>query len=60
MKMINAKLIGLVMIAEVTEEVLDIVVKEHPEIVCKAMLKVVDKNPEYFKDLLEYLQEEKE
>ena len=57
--MINAKLIGLVMIAEVTEEVLDIVVKEHPEIICKAMIKVVDKNPEIFRDILEELKKGK-
>lgn len=48
--MMNEKqILALVISAKVVEEVLHIVVSEYPEIVARAIIKVVEDNPETFK-----------
>jgi len=41
-----------VALAHLTNEILEIVIKENPEIVNRAIINTVDKNPELFKDTL--------
>ena len=42
-----------VALAHLTNEILEIVIKENPEIVSRAIINTVDKNPELFKEALE-------
>ena len=43
-----------------TNEIIDIVIKDHPEILSKAMIQTVDKHPELFKEALEEVKKKKE
>ena len=47
------KLRALIVYGQLIDEILHIVYEEHPEILAKAAIQVVDKNPEIFKDALE-------
>jgi len=47
------KLRALIVYGQLIDEILHIVYEEHPEILAKAAIQVVDKNPELFKDALE-------
>ena len=40
------KLLAFVLVTKLTAEVLDIVINEHPEIIVKAIVQIVEKNPE--------------
>ena len=45
----------LLLISEITTEVLDIVVEKHPEIIAKAIIQVIKKNPELIEGLKQCL-----
>ena len=47
------KINALLATSEFLKELFDIVTKDHPEIIIKAIVQTVDKNPELYKDALE-------
>jgi hypothetical protein len=56
--MISTKKIrALIVTRKLVDEVFEIVVKAYPEIISKAMIQVVDKNPEFFKAIFEEMRE---
>lgn len=44
--MTEKKLLPLAVMSKLTSEVWDIVINEHPDIIVKAIVQVVEKNPE--------------